>query len=526
MSNLQTASDDFNITTWNGAASYSTVNNPLVHLCFKSVRNIPCNDYSSIKVNKDKCQLCSCYLSSCVNKNSIEEYFDKAWSVDPLRTLKFVFYLRDCRQGKGERKLFRALVRHMRESKLETHLIKNLKYIPEYGSWKDISLCFFGTNLESHAVKLIANQLKSDLESDNPSLCAKYAPSEKGAIDKRHKAASKIAAELGVTLTQYRKKYLAPLRAKLNIVERQLCSKKWDDVDYEKVPSIAGTRYKKTFIKHDEIRYKEYLSSVMDGKKKMNTGVLMPHQIVGKYINDSNYVLNKDLTVEAQWVSFIKDRKEKWSEGVDIMPLIDVSGSMYETHDTIRPIDVAVSLGLLFAKLNSSEQYKNKFITFSQTPELVSIKDDSLYEQVTQLSKAGWGMSTNFQAVFDLLLNIAKTFDIPQDKLPKLLLVLSDMQFNEATRKYYSKDKTNWEEINNKYKEAGYERPTILFWNLSGKSVDFPIPDAKVSKCALLSGYNDNILYSILDGKIPNPLEIVKMQLDNDRYSVISLHEE
>ena len=78
------------------------------------------------------------------------------------------------------------------------------------------------------------------------------------------------------------------------------------------------------------------------------------------------------------------------------------------------------------------------------------------------------------------------------------------MQFNQAD------NHTNWEVIEQKYADAGYERPTIIFWNLNGTSLDFPIPDSTIAKCALLSGYNDSILNSILDGKIPNPLELVQ----------------
>ena len=37
---------DIPITTWNGAKSYASVNDPLVELYFKSVRDIPCTDYS------------------------------------------------------------------------------------------------------------------------------------------------------------------------------------------------------------------------------------------------------------------------------------------------------------------------------------------------------------------------------------------------------------------------------------------------------------------------------------------------
>lgn len=103
--------------------------------------------------------------------------------------------------------------------------------------------------------------------------------------------------------------------------------------------------------------------------------------------------------------------------------------------------------------------------------------------------------------------------------MPEILLVLSDMKFNDANRG----NNTNWDEIERKYSKAGYQRPTIIFWNLNGNSVDYPIPDALVPKCALLSGFNDVIMYSLLDGTLPNPLAIVHKVLDKECNDVIQL---
>ncbi|CAH6418444.1 Domain of unknown function (DUF2828)-containing protein [uncultured virus] len=523
MGNLQTATKPVeseatqtistSITTWNGAESYASVHDPLVELFFKSVRDIPCTDYRCITVKKSKKEAKKRGFSTSSGPKSLEHYFDAAWTSDPLRTLKFVFYLRDCRGGKGERKLFRALVRHMRERGLSAHLEANIDQVPFFGSWKDVSICFFGTPQEERAIELISNQLRQDKDAERPSLCAKYAPSEGGAVDKAHRAATKVASDLGVSLTRYRKGYLVPLRAKLNIVERDMCAGEWAGVEYEKIPSIAGSRYKKAFNKHDEARYTEYLRGVQRGEKKMNTSVLMPYQIVSPYIKGEN----RDETIEAQWKSFIDNRRTKWPAGINVMPLVDVSGSMFNGA-TPAPGEVAVSLGMLFAELNSSPQYKGKFMTFSSTPELLTVKGGSLHEQVNYVKGTHWEMTTDFQKALDLLLTIATTFNIPQADMPQILLVISDMQFNEAQR-----GQSNWDVLEHKYNEAGYTRPTIIFWNLNGNSMDYPVPNASVPNCALLSGFNDSIMYSILDGVMPNPLAIVHKALDKERYDVIRL---
>jgi Mg-chelatase subunit ChlD len=503
------------VSTWNGAISHGTINDPLVELFFKSVRNIPCTDYRCITVKESKkAKKAKKNSKSTSGGKNLESYFDAAWAHDPLRTLKFVFYLRDCRGGKGERKLFRALVHHMCARGLIQHVLANLQHIPTFGSWKDVSICCFGTPLEGPAIQLIANQLRVDKTAEHPSLCAKYAPSEGGAIDKAHKASSKIAEALGVNLTRYRKRYLSPLRSKLNVVEKQMCAREWNEIEYGKVTSIAGMRYKKAFQRHDEQRYTEYLNKVQSGEKKMNVSVLMPHQIVSPYLKNHS----RDETIEAQWTAFLKDRREKWPAGMDILPLVDVSGSMFPVDGDPQPGEVAVSLGLLVSLLNSSAHYRGKFITFDSEPKLLSIQGTSLYDQVKYMKGTPWGMSTNVQKAFDLILGIATTYNVPQSEMPKILLILSDMQFDQA-----SGNNTNWSEIELKYAEAGYQRPIIIFWNLNGTTNDFPVPSASVPNCMLLSGYNDVILYSLLEGTLPNPIEIIHTALDKERYDVIQL---
>jgi hypothetical protein len=199
------------------------------------------------------------------------------------------------------------------------------------------------------------------------------------------------------------------------------------------------------------------------------------------------------------------------------MPLVDVSGSMFNRGNP-RAIDVAVSLGILFATLNPSPQYKNKFITFSNTPEFITLSNGSLHNQVKTLSKSQWDMNTNVQKAFELILNMATMFSVAQDDMPKILLILSDMQFDSC-----SNTKTNWTMIEEQYIKHGYTRPTIIFWNLNGQTLDYPIPHDKVPNCILISGYNDNLLDSLVNDVEYNPCEFVLNVLDNERYSCIKL---
>lgn len=524
MGNVQTAAGDETThveyipgqTTWNGAATYGTINDPLVELFFKSVRDITCTDYRSIPVKDSKKHKQGSSPLNPEGTRTLEQYFDAAWEADALRTLKFVFYLRDCREGKGERKLFRALIRHLRESDRTEHLAKNLSHIPFFGTWKDLSLCFFGTALEGQAVSLIAVQLQQDKDTGDGkavSLCGKFAPREKGPFDRQHQAAAKIAKALGVSLPRYRKQYLTPLKAKLRLVERDMCAKAFEKIDYSHVPSIAGSNYAEAFKKHDGERYSAYLESVKKGESKMNTSVLMPHQIVAPYLTGGKL----DEVREAQWKSFLDNRRQKWPAGLDVLPLVDVSGSM-QSGKAVTPLHVAVALGMLFSELNVSPEYQGKFITFSEAPELLKLPEGSLYEKVRYMHQSKWGMSTNLQKAFDLILDVAVLMKVPQENMPKVLLILSDMQFNQADR-----NKTNFVAMNEKYRAAGYQVPIVIYWNLNGSTMDYPVPSADHPGVMLLSGYNDAILYSLMDATLPSPREIVHKALDAERYSIVTL---
>ena len=244
------------VTTWNGALSYATVSSALVELYFKSVRDIPHTDHRSITVKTSK-KASKRGGSYGGGGKTLEMYFDAAWIEDPLRTLKFLFHLRDCRGGKGERELFRALIRHMRQRGLDQHVRANMEHIPTFGYWKDLLMCFLGTEMEDQALDIMATQLRQDMANHQdeasairPSLCARHAPSEGGAFDRTHHVVGKLSRKLEITPRNYRKTCLVPLRQKLKVVETVMCAQQWAEIPYEGVPSLAGSRYKKAFNRH------------------------------------------------------------------------------------------------------------------------------------------------------------------------------------------------------------------------------------------------------------------------------------
>lgn len=194
-----------------------------------------------------------------------------------------------------------------------------------------------------------------------------------------------------------------------------------------------------------------------------------------------------------------------------ILPMCDVSGSMNDNGGL--PMDVSVALGIYISERNEGI-FKDAFLTFSSNPEMQYLKG-SLTQRMRQLSSAAWGMSTNLQASFDLILNSAIRENIPSEEMPTKLLIISDMEFNTATRDNRS---TNLDVIRAKYNQSGYVMPEIIFWNVNGRLGNSPaqVQDQGVG---LVSGFSPSILKSILKGKVYGPEQLMLDTVMTDRYA-------
>jgi hypothetical protein len=444
---------------------------------------------------------------------TLTDLLEKSWSVDPLDTLKLIFHLRDCRGGKGEKKQFHDCLQWLLQHHPEI-LSKNLDNIPFFGSYKDW-LTLLGSAAEMEMIQHFTVQLRQDkqlLESADEkvrntiTLAAKWAPTEGCAHDRKSKAAAKFASALQVRKEAYRRNYLVPLRNHLRIVEAKMCKGDWSDIDFSHVPAVALKRYKKAFAKHAPEKYQEFLARVKAGQAKMNVGRLHPHEILAPYIRRG---ATKDETIEAQWQTYVAEHRKKLVGFPNSLAMIDVSGSM-----SGQPLEVAVSLGLLIAECNVGA-FHDKFLTFSSNPSLEELRGDSTHEKVRNVRHSHWEMSTNLQAAFDLILATAKMFKVPPEQMPAMLIVLSDMAFDSACGR---NDKTNFQVIEEKYRAAGYTRPKIVFWNLQGTSIDFPVA-SNVPDCALVSGFSGDLLTLFLECGEMTPYLVMRKAIDAERYN-------
>ena len=424
-----------------------------------------------------------------MSEKDIEVLFQKSIVENPLVALKLMFWSRDVRGGAGERRFFRVCSKFLNKNYL-SYIEKNAKYIPEYGRWDDIF------ELDE---KIVLPLIKEGLDNEN-GLLAKWLP-------RNGDFANKVRKYLGLNPKEYRKLIVGLS----NTVEQKMCAKEWDAITYPHVPSVAMNKYRKSFLKNDESRFNEYIGLVHEGKEEIKAGVLFPHQLYQAYKKGED-----KKAVEAQWMNlpdFMADSTER------IIPICDVSGSMNSVlgNSKVTPMDVSVSLGVYISERNKSV-FKDAFITFSSNPKMQYLKG-SLYERLNQLQRAEWGMSTNLEGVYKLILSKGIENKISESEMPTKMLIISDMEFNSCAQ---NGSETALKMISRMYSEAGYKMPEIIFWNVNGRLGNVPA-NFKTKGVGLVSGFSPSILKSILNGSVDTPETLMLRTVMSERYKPITI---
>ena len=432
--------------------------------------------------------------------------FALAFKEDPETATRILFNARDIRGGQGEREVFRNLFKDLVSENSEIGE-KLVELIPVYGRWDDL-LVLENTSAWERVQYIILEQLRKDdvalTAGENVSLLGKWMPSINASSADSKRLGRRFAQLLGKNEREYRK-FLTALRSRIKIVEQKMCSKEWSEIDYEHLPSRAGFMYRKAFAKQDATRYAEYLSAVEKGDKKINAGTIYPYEIVENYLYKG---ASNDKTIDLMWEAL-----PNYMEGQELNGLVvaDVSGSMMGT-----PMAVSISLAMYIAERNTGI-WKDKFITFSYRPEIQTIAGKTIGDRIRNLHRADWAGNTDLIAVFESVLNAGIKNDVPDAEMPKKLIIVSDMQFDQACA---SNKRTNFEQIEKMYRKAGYEMPQLVFWNVNAIGGNVPMTIHDTGTC-LVSGCSPSILKSVLGGKVITPVEVMRDAVYNERYAPI-----
>jgi hypothetical protein len=270
---------------------------------------------------------------------------------------------------------------------------------------------------------------------------------------------------------------------------------RWDEIEFDKIPSKAGFKYRNAFARRDIIKEK-YTKFIKDENTKVNAGTLYPYECVADARNCYEAPGNVEReAINKYWANLNNYFNEATFNGLAV---VDVSGSMYG-YDAAAPINVAISLGLYCAD-KAKGPFANHFITFSRRPELVMVRGVDFVDKVHNMSNAEWGMNTNLEAVFKLLLNTALNNGLAQEDLPENLIIISDMQIDAATSTWSSnvKPETMMETMRKVWASHGYKIPKLVYWNVNAVKSTFLDNDPNVT---YISGFSPVIFEQLMTGK-------------------------
>lgn len=490
--------------TANGGKTYdlSVFENPLVKALYKI------SNYRTYVV--DHRDNTVDHFGTDTNGDAVK-YFEQAMrDVNLVRyCVPFAMMVRDIEQGAGERSLGRVLLTKCVDFGLIDIDILIDKLVNErYGRWDDVIAIAEATEngfVYDRIVDRVRDQLTSDInalvqikdtnETATISLLGKWMPSINASSKATRAAGRKWASVLQMSLKQYRKG-LSALRRHLDIVERKICAREFDKIEYSHVPALAMARYSKTFREHDDVRFTEYLESVVAGKSKINTtGTTAPEIVHLGNVDHTSWD-----TANTMW-----ENRKKYPFNGNVIPVCDVSGSMTSRIGKLAAIDVSVGLSIYMAEMNTG-CFHNKIIAFTDQAEVIDIGDMNSLSQAVSKVMHHCGYNTNLDNVMQTVLDIAVDSHCDQSEIPTIVL-LSDMEFDPSQQnmssynQFYTESGNSFNTVlevwQDKFAEHGYTVPKIVFWNINNQTNSIPMK-ANDNGIILISGFNENLIKMVL----------------------------
>jgi hypothetical protein len=472
---------------------------------------------------------------------------------------RMIGFTRDIIDGKGEYALAYKLldIWAIIHPDLANFALKQFVLSPTgehpYGSWKDIKYVHEyckSESLHQYSSQLLIEQLKRDVVSDNPSLAAKWVPREKSKhgylftelateyfkeyiltannVNSRTRAIIKAKMDF--------RKIISSLNKKLDTVQIKQCANMWSEIDPANQTSITMHKQKHAFLnlyknglqRSESVDRVTCANNFSEYARKAAAGEV---EVKGKRIGLNDFVKsalellsNKDSDeaklLNAQWI----DNGKQTGNLGKMIAMVDVSGSMVGD-----PMHAAIALGIRVAE---NSLLGKRVLTFSASPSWINLEtENNFIDMVETISKANWGMNTNFEAALNLILDSIISQKLsPEDVEDMVLVIFSDMQMDQAD----DKSSHLMETIEKKYADAGRRRwqrpfktPHILFWNLRSTS-GFPTLSSQ-RNCSMMSGFSPALLNMFCEEGLESlqtctPWSLFIKSLENERYKVLDQH--
>ena len=450
-------------------------------------------------------------------------------------TIILAFYLRDCRQGKGERDLGRKVFQWLAIN-YPKKFVHVLKMIPEYGRWDDLFVLFPNAillnrmdnylsknvdiesvkKLQSVVVKLFASRLQEDVECMKRqmpiTLCAKWAPTENDKRDQQYDLVQTLCEELHIQKSKYRKTIISPLRKHLRLVETTLQKQDLHNIKYDCIPNVAFQKYFNVFKKRDELSFNLYLKNTDVNAPK--TSNIFPHDILREYHIFDTHEINE--TLETKWSYYLKNYQRVHI--TKTIPILHTSSSMYDDKDMfIR----AISLALFIAR-KSDDPFNNLIIRNVEHAFQYIPQHEDVMTTMKSLIEYTEPSSIDMLSVMKKIVENAKQNNLKTEDMPNTLIYICDVDCikKHILKSAFSSKSVLMQKIQNLFEEHGYTSPRIIFFNMNAKSVSFPML-SNHHNVGMVSGYSPSVLNSLLynDGELFTCKTILNNILYKERYT-------
>lgn len=414
--------------------------------------------------------------------------------------IKFLFFIRDIKNGLGERRIFRVLLKYLGKNEKDI-LINNLNLVSICGRWDDY-YSLFDTPLESSVINIFKKQLKKDITSDYPSNLAKWLKSENSSSKETKILALKTRSLLGYSSREYRI-LLTNLRKKLNLVENNIRIYNYKNIDYKNISPSVLIKYKKAFLRNDkEIFLNIKNNNIIKNKLILENidNLIFIDNILNKTnipnINNFKNICNKEI------FRIIKNLDNPEDTFI-------INGIEKLDRNNNKEIKVLIKTMLLYKKINLNA-LKDYYLYFDKNPKFKKIYERDIVSEINKLFIEYINNNINLNTGMDLLLFTLIKNNFKQDLAPKSILFIYNKKIDLESIKI--------NELKEKWLKAGYEIPKLKLWNLNNFNKDFYIKN--LINYTYIDGYNKNIWSFLIKGKEINKSMILLEKFEKADYEI------